>query len=88
MKRNFYSLLLCALLGITGMQAWAQELSTTEIEGVEYYQIGSAEDLEAFAALVCDEGQSGANAILTADIALTQPWETPIGISGAAYTGI
>ena len=88
MKKNFYSLLLCALLGITGMQAWAQELSTTEIEGVEYYQIGSAEDLEAFAALVCDEGQSGANAILTADIALTQPWETPIGITGAAYTGI
>ena len=89
MKQKLYSLLLAVLLGMPGMQVWAQDLTTTEIEGTEYYQIGSADDLVAFAALVCDNEQYGANAVLTADIDLTEPWEAPIGQSEAtAYTGI
>ena len=71
MKQKLYSLLLAVLLGMPGMQVWAQDLTTTEIEGTEYYQIGSADDLVAFAALVCDNEQYGANAVLTADIDLT-----------------
>ena len=88
MKHKLYSLLLAALLGAGGTQAWAQELSTTEIDGVTYYTIGTADELVAFADLV-KEGETSANGILTADIALAEPWETPIGTSEAtAYRGI
>lgn len=86
MKHKLYSLFLTALLGIWGMQAWAQELSTTEIDGITYYEIGSAADLVAFADLV-NEGEAGANAVLTADISLTEPWETTIGTTTLPYTG-
>ena len=103
MKQKFYSFLLTLLFGMTGMQVWAQDLSTTEIDGITYYEIGSAADLVAFANLVNGDadaevpGQYGANAILTADIALTDVWETPIGvitgedngdIGPGAFTGI
>lgn len=92
MKQKFYSLFLIALLGIWGMQTWAQELSTTEIDGVTYYEIGSATDLVAFADLV-NNSNSGANAVLTADIDLTNAtatgnWPTPIGYNGVQYTGV
>ena len=87
MKPKLYSLLLLALFGMTGMQAWADELTTTEIDGVTYYEIDDAADLVAFADLV-NGGQFGANAVLTADITLTDVWDTPIGISGGAFTGI
>ena len=87
MKHHFYSLLLAGLMGLWGTQVGAQELTTTEIDGVTYYEIGSAADLVAFADLV-NGGSLGANAILTADIALTAPWETPIGAGGMNYTGI
>ena len=66
MKQKFYSLLLTALLGMTGMNAWAQ-LSTTTIDGKTYYQIAFAEDLAEFASLV-NGGDFTANAILTDDI--------------------
>lgn len=87
MKQKFYSLLLAALFGLPGMQVWSQNLTTTEIDGTEYYKISSAEDLVAFADLV-NSGEFGANAVLTTDITLTAPWDTPIGSSGGAYTGI
>ena len=87
MKQKLYSLLLLALFGMTGMQVWADELTTTEIDGVTYYEIDDAADLLAFADLV-NGGQFGANAVLTADITLTDVWDTPIGISGGAFTGI
>ena len=74
-------------MGLWGTQVGAQELTTTEIDGVTYYEIGSAADLVAFADLV-NGGSLGANAILTADIALTAPWDTPIGAGGMNYTGI
>ena len=87
MKQKFYSLVLTALFGMFGMQVWAQNLTTTEIDGVTYYEIGSADDLTTFANFVKD-GESGANAVLTADITLTNPWEAPIGVSNGLYTGI
>ena len=90
MKQKFYSLLLTALFGMWGMQVWAQGLTTTEIDGVTYYEINDAAGLVAFANLVSD-GEFDANAVLTADIALTDIWDLPIG-SGetdeTAYKGI
>ena len=91
MKQKFYSLFLGVLLGTWGMHVSAQELSTTEIDGVTYYEIGTAADLLAFADLV-NTSELGANAILTADIDLTGAtvsgtWETPIGVGGLNYTG-
>ena len=103
MKQKLYSLILTALLGMWGTQVGAQELSTTEIDGVTYYEIGSGADLVAFANLVNGDadtetpGQYNANAILTADIALTDVWENPIGVitgddngevGPGAFTGI
>ena len=103
MKHKLYSLLLTALFGMAGMNAWGQDLSTTEIDGVTYYEIGSAADLVAFAGLVNGDadtetpGQYNANAILTEDITLTDVWENPIGIitgtdngdiGPGAFTGI
>lgn len=89
MKHRFYSLLLTGLFGMWGMQVGAQDLTTTEIDGVTYYEIDDAADLVAFVDLV-NTGQFGANAILTDDIALTEAWDTPIGIGAgnSSYTGI
>ena len=63
--------------------------SSTELEKVNgVYQIRTAANLKAFAELV-NNGEVNANAVLTADIALTSEWETPIGVAEAtAYTGI
>ena len=83
MKQTIYSFLLITLFGMTGVKAWAQDLPTTEIDGVTYYEIASADNLVAFASLV-NNGEAGANAVLTADIALTDVWESPI----SNYTGI
>ncbi|MBR4130553.1 MAG: hypothetical protein IKU02_06485 [Bacteroidaceae bacterium] len=87
MKQKLYSLFLTALLGMLGMNAWAQDLSTTEIDGATYYEINDGDDLFAFAELV-NTSEQGANAVLTADITLPGTWDSPIGISGKAYTGI
>ena len=89
MKQTIYSLFLLVLFGMTGMQAWADDLTTTEINGVTYYEIKNGEDLVAFAQLVNGDsevdpaipGQYNANAILTADIDMTGiTWEFPIGV--------
>ena len=89
MKKHAYSLLITALLGMWGTQAGAQDLTTTEVDGVTYYEIASGADLVAFADLVnTGDGTAGANALLTADIKLESPWEKPIGFAGLNYTGI
>ena len=94
MKQKLYSLFLTALLGMMGMTVWAQELTTTEIDGVTYYEIGSGDDLLAFAEMVNGDtgsgiaSQPGVNGILTADIDLANVEWTPIGTSAVAFTGI
>ena len=79
MRQKIYSLFLTALLGLSGMNAWAQ-LSTTTIDGTEYYEISSADDLATFASMV-NGSEFTANAILTDDIDMSEldSW-TPIGI--------
>ena len=66
MKKKFYSLLLTSILGLLGMQVGAQELTTTEIDGVSYYEIKTGDDLKVFADMV-NAGTFDANAVLTAD---------------------
>ena len=73
MKQNLYLFILAALLGLGGTQIWAQSLTTTEIDGTEFYNIGNADELATFATIVKD-GELGANAVLTADIALSSAW--------------
>ena len=75
MKHKFYSFLLTALLGMTGMNAWAQD-----------YEISSAQDLVDFAEAV-NTGETGANAVLTQDINLDGVAWTPIGNATNIYTG-
>ena len=61
MSRKLLNLCLTALLSVVSTAAWA----LSDVGGV--YQIGTAADLEEFAALVND-GEVYANAVLTADI--------------------
>lgn len=72
MKQNFYSLLLTVLLGMTGLNAWADD-----------YEIATAQDLVDFAAVV-NGGDFTANAVLTDDIDMSSltTW-IPIGDWGA-----
>ena len=76
MKRKLYSLFLTALLGMWGMNAWAQ---TT-------YEISTADELLAFAEAV-NNGEASANAVLTADIDLAGAAWTPIGNAEVQYAG-
>ena len=82
MKSKLYFFLLTALMGLFGMNAWAQDLNTTYIDGVEYYEISNADDLVTFAQIV-NNGEVSANAVLTDDIdcSTIDEW-TPIGNSG------
>lgn len=64
MNKNFTQWLLCLLLCMHGAAGWA----LTQVGGV--YQIGTAQDLADFAALV-NAGDRTANAVLTADIDYT-----------------
>ena len=61
MKKTLLNLCLTALLSVVSTAAWA----LSDVNGV--YQIGTAADLEEFAVLVND-GNVYANAVLTADI--------------------
>ncbi len=63
---------------------WASTWALDQVGGV--YQIGTAQDLVDFAALVND-GTTGANAVLTTDIDLTGQTWTPIGNSTNKYAG-
>ena len=87
MKQKLYSLFLAALLGMLGMQVGAQELTTTEIDGVTYYVINDSEELLAFAELV-NTSEQDANAVLAADIDMIGvEWDTPIGVETSTYAG-
>ena len=77
MKRVISSLLLTAFLAVSG-SAWA----LSQIDGV--YQIGTAEDLKAFAELV-NGGEAYANAVLTADIDYTTD---AVQIGNPKYAGV
>ena len=72
---------------------WEKALSDTQITALGSItppvitEIGTAEDLINFARFVNEEN-SEANAVLTADITLTEPWVTPIGIDGKPYSGV
>ncbi len=75
MKRKFISLLtvICMVLGIMPQVAFGMSGSGTEADP---YQIGTADDLFAFASKV-NGGEKGAKAVLTADIDLQdRPWTT------------
>ena len=75
MKQKFYTLLLTAVFGLTGMNAWAED-----------YEIATAADLLDFATAV-NSGETTTNAVLTADIDLTGVTWTPIGNSTTKYSG-
>ena len=77
MKQKLLTLLLTALVGMTGQNAWAQSAT---------YEIGSAADLVAFAQAV-NGGQTDAYAVLTDDIDLDGATWTPIGNSTNKYAG-
>lgn len=72
--------LLSLLLGFGG-SAWAIE----PVDGV--YQIGTAQDLADFAQVV-NGTDVYANAVLTADIDLTEMGDVTIGGAGIAYSGV
>lgn len=97
MRRNLYSLLLGALCSLLGMNVWAQDLNTTFIDGTEYYEIGTADDLATLANIV-NGGETGANAVLTADIDMADliamdgwtaigDWGQVSGTASACYKG-
>ena len=79
MSRKLLNLCLTALLSVASTAAWA----LSEVNGV--YQIGTAEDLKAFAELV-NAGNAYANAVLTADIDKGADL-TMIGKDGLDYQG-
>lgn len=68
MRKNLYSFLLTALCSMLGLNVWAQDLNSTFIDGTEYYEIGTANDLATLANLVNSGEEMDANAVLTADI--------------------
>ena len=81
-QRLLYGFLVLFVCLTGSMRVWALE---QDANGV--YQIGTEQDLIDFAAVVSG-GTTDAKAILTADIALTSIWETPIGSAqGGAFTG-
>ena len=82
MKSKLYFFLLTALMGLFGMNAWAQDL----------YEISTAQDLVDFATTV-NGGKTTANAVLTTDIDMSEldswtaigDWNT--GAVTSAYCG-
>ena len=76
MRQKLYYFLLTTLLGLMGMNAWAQ---TT-------YEISDADGLLEFAEAV-NGGETSANAVLTDNINLLGEEWTPIGNAEAKYTG-
>ena len=81
MKKRLLSLCLMAVVTVIGMSAWALQKNT---EGA--YQIGSAEDLKAFAELV-NGGETHAWGQLTADIDYGTE-QTMIGCNDYNYCGL
>ena len=97
MKQRIYSLLLAAAFCLPGTSIQAQSLTTTTIDGTEYYEISSADDLATFASMV-NGGEFTANAVLTDDIDMEDmiemdgwtaigDWGEQSGTSNACYKG-
>ncbi len=80
MSINLKSMLVMAFAWLSGINAFALD----QVDGV--YQIGTAADLVEFANIV-NGGENGANAVLTADIDMTDVAWTPIGNSDSRYVG-
>ena len=81
MKKNLLIMFLACLACLTGSQkAFALE----QVDGV--YQIGNAQDLEAFSNVVAS-GSNTANAVLTADIDMSGVDHQPIGSTSSIYKG-
>ena len=80
MSKKLLNLCLAALLSVVSTAAWA----LSEVNGV--YQIGTEDDLKAFAELV-NGGKADARAILTADIDKGMDG-TMIGRDGLDYQGV
>ena len=81
MSRKLLNLCLAAMLSVVSTAAWA----LSEVNGV--YQIGTAEDLAAFAELV-NGGKADARAVLTADIVKPVDDVSMIGRDGLDFQGI
>lgn len=81
MRIKLQSLLVVAIGWLTGTQAFALD----KVDGV--YQIANAADLVEFSAIV-NGGEINANAVLTADIDMTDVAWTPIGNSANRYEGV
>ena len=56
MRKNLYSFLLTALCSMLGLNVWAQDLNSTFIDGTEYYEIGTADDLAKILQMLLDGG--------------------------------
>ena len=80
MKCNFKSVLAVAIGWLSGTCAFALD----QKDGI--YQVATATDLVEFATIV-NGGENGANAVLTADIDMTDVAWTPIGNSASRYVG-
>ena len=80
MRKNLLNLCMTALLSVVSTAAWA----LSEVGGV--YQIGTADDLKAFAELV-NGSNPYANAVLTADIDKGTD-NTRIGRDGQDFQGV
>ena len=80
MKKNLRFLLALAIGWLTSTGAFALD----QVEGV--YQIGTADELIEFAGIV-NGGENGANAVLTANIDMTEKAWTPIGNNDNRYVG-
>ncbi|MBR6140821.1 MAG: hypothetical protein IKQ37_03525 [Bacteroidaceae bacterium] len=78
---------------VAGVAFWETPMTDEQIkalggykEEAKNFEIGTEADLLAFADYV--NSNRAANGVLTADIALSNTWQTPIGIDGAPFTGI
>ena len=89
-KPNIISMkqrLLYGFLVLFALMTGSMRVCALEQDANGVYQIGTEQDLIDFAAVISG-GTYDAKAVLTADIALTSVWETPIGsAAGGAFTG-
>ena len=84
MKKNFKLLLFTLIMG--GGFFASEAMALDQVDGV--YQIGTAQDLIAFANNVVNNGTNcAADAVLTADIDMSDKTWTPIGNTSNVYVG-
>jgi hypothetical protein len=83
MKKN---LLISLVLSFFGCWAGVSEANALEQDGEGVYQIANAQDLEDFSNLVAS-GNGSINAVLTADIDMTNVEHKPIGTTSSLFKG-